>query len=296
MPLNSMTGFARETGEANGFRWAWEMKSVNGKGLDIRARIHSPADHLEIEIKRRISKEITRGSIQLSLIIEPAEGETSVCVDLDLLNAVLDASAPVSARDDVGPASLDGLLGLRGVLQISDTGEPSEEVQNALDAALLDSLGSTIRALKTARADEGRRLAEIMDALVCEIEDLVESAASCDGARLESLRAKFASKVEAMLEDKANLDGGRLEQELAQMAVKADIREELDRLRAHISGARELLASEDAIGRRLDFLSQEFNREANTLCSKSNDADMTRIGLDLKAAIDRMREQVQNIE
>ncbi len=295
MTLYSMTGFARIDGSAQGQRWTWELRSVNGKGLDVRLRLPPGLDRLEIAARERLSKRLTRGNVQVSLSVTRETAATTLRVNEEVLAAVVAAMKLVSERIDAAPPTLDGILAFKGVLETSEV-EDDEATRAALDAALLAGLDAAVEALLEARAREGAAIGAVLSRHVDEIERLTRAAADHPARRPEAIRARLAEQVETLLGAVPALDPQRLAQEAALIATRADIREELDRLDAHVAEARRLLGGGGAVGRRLDFLAQEFNRETNTLCSKANDRELTAIGLDLKAVVDQLREQIQNVE
>ncbi len=290
-----MTGFARGTGQHGPLSWAWETKSVNGRGLDIRCRLPPGMDSLEPEARRAAAERFKRGSLVLSLRSERAASESRVEINRHALDQLLALVGELEGEVGVAPPSLDGLLGIRGVVELVG-GEETPEAREGREAALIESLSATLDALLSARCEEGARIARALDGRLDEIERL--TARIADGAALmpTTLRRRFEDQLKDLLQGAPPLPEERVAQEIALLVVKFDIREEVDRLRAHVAAARELLAQGGPVGRRLDFLCQEFNREANTLCSKAGDLEVTRIGLDLKAAIDQFREQVQNVE
>ncbi len=295
MSLHSMTGFARLDGSACGQRWTWELRSVNGKGLDVRLRLPPGLDRLEIPAKTRIADRLTRGNVQVSLSLTRETATTTLKVNEEMLTAVLAAMNRIADRIDAAAPTLDGILSIKGVLESAEV-EDDETTRTALDAALLDGLTTAVDGLIAARASEGVAVARILTGHVDEIARLTAAAEACPARRPEAIRARLAEQVAALMDQVPALDPQRLHQEAVLIATRADIREELDRLVAHVAEARRLIANGGAVGRRLDFLAQEFNREANTLCSKANDRELTSIGLDLKAVVDQLREQIQNIE
>lgn len=290
--LSGMTGFARTEGQHAGWCWVWELRSVNGKGLDLRLRTPPGYDAVEAPLRDIARSAFTRGSIQAGLTIARDETSGAAAIDEARLAALIEASRPWVEAGKVAPPSFDGLLHVKGVLKGDD--EIAEDERDALHAALLESFGRAIAALKSAREDEGRALTGILSAQVAEIESLSVEAAKTASARIDTIRDRLAQRIADLVG--SDFPEERLAQEVAVLALKADVREELDRLGAHIATARDLIAEGSPAGRKLDFLSQEFNREANTLCSKSGDSDLTRIGLALKTVIDQFREQVQNVE
>ncbi|NNM72612.1 YicC/YloC family endoribonuclease [Enterovirga aerilata] len=295
MAVNSMTGFAREAGATGALSWAWELKSVNGRGLEVRVRVPPGFDAAGEDARRQIAAAFSRGQCQLTLTLAPASSSPQLRVSRDALQALLGAIAAMKLPDDIRPASLDGLLSVRGVVEIEDGGAvrgDDETLRRDLSAAP----GRLVAALAAARASEGAALHAVLQGQLAEIGRLVEAAETCPARQPDAVRARLAEQVAALLAASAALDPGRLHQEAALLATRADIREELDRLKAHVEAARELLAADGPVGRRLDFLAQEFGREANTLCSKANDVSLSRIGLELKAVVEQFREQVQNVE
>jgi uncharacterized protein (TIGR00255 family) len=295
MALSSMTGFARSHGVCGSYAWAWEIKSVNGKGLDLRLRLPSGWDAVDPTVRSRAAATLARGSIQAGLTVERTGASPSVVVNTAVLEAVLAAARQLSRRIEAAPPTLDGLLSLKGVIEISDVAE-SEEERHAAEAAAIAGFAEAIGALAEMRRHEGAALAQVLAARLNEIAALVERAERVPGRRPEAIRAKLAEQVAALLAQSDRFDPDRLHQEAILIATKADVREELDRLVAHVAQAKALIEQGGAIGRRLDFLAQELNREANTLCAKANDVELTNIGLELKAAVEQFREQVQNVE
>lgn len=294
MALSSMTGFARTSFEVDGAKFSWELRSVNARGLEIRLRLPSGLDHLETDIRTRIRDAIPRGSCHFTLARE-AEGEQSrLVLNESALAVVVTAARRLASEEGVAMPSADGLLAIPGVL-LDGGAALDEAAAERRDTAVLAELGKAIDALKRARREEGARL----EALVCDqidrIERMVAEAETVAAGAPEALRQRIRDQVALLTADASSLNADRLHQEAVLAATRADVREEIDRLHSHIAGARNLLAAGDAVGRRLDFLTQEFNREANTLCSKAFDRRLTAIGLELKAIIDQLREQVQNL-
>ncbi|QQR37851.1 YicC family protein [Devosia oryziradicis] len=289
-----MTGYARAAGAVSGASFACEVRSVNGRGLDIRLRLAPGFDALESDIRQLVGKMISRGSVTLNLSVEREGAGGDLLVNRQALATVLAAIDELSGRIPAAPPSLDGILGLKGVLEQRDR-PMSSDAEEALAAAILDGVSQALVDLVLARRHEGSQIAAILRERLDEIETLVQRAEAHPARSRETILAKLRQQVADLSAD-ITIPEERLAQEALLLATKADIREELDRLTAHIATARQLIASGGAVGRRLDFLAQEFNREANTLCSKSNAVELTAIGLDLKAAIDQLREQVQNIE
>lgn len=288
-----MTGFARAVGRHEGLEWAWEARSVNGRSLDVRCRLPAGLERLETTVRARVARHFRRGNLNLQLVLARPEGSVSLRVNRPLLDQILAIARELEGAG-LAPPRLDGLLALRGVLEAVD--EPDESQRAALDAALEQSLEEALERLGAARIAEGANLLPALTRHLDDIERLVTAAAEAGAAQPAVLKQRLRTQVEALLDAAPALPEERLAQELAILVGKADVREELDRLSAHLSQARSLLAEGQAIGRRLDFLCQEFNREANTLCSKAADLSLTQLGLDLKAAIEQLREQIQNIE
>jgi uncharacterized protein (TIGR00255 family) len=294
-PLASMTGYARAHGAVPGIAFSVELKSVNSRGLDIRARLTPGYDALEPEIRRRVTRALSRGAVTVNLNID-REGEGGrVVINQAALDAVLAAVTDISSRMNLPRPTPDGVLALKGVLEQHDAPldaaaeeQPQAAIFGAVDAALAD--------LQTARQAEGRHLREVLLGQIDEIARLRELAEAHPGRGRDAILARLKEQIADLVASGTGLSEERLAQEALLLATKADIREELDRLRAHIAAARQLIADGGPVGRKLDFLSQEFNREANTLCAKSNAVELTAIGLDLKAVIDQLREQVQNLE
>lgn len=296
--IASMTGFARSGGQRPemGLSWTWEARSVNGKGLDVRVRWPNGFDALEAPAKELVARHLTRGSVTVSLQTraDAAAGGGQVRINQALLAQLMDLARDLPLH--VQPPSFDGLLQVRGVLETVEAEEPDEEARKALEAAMLASLDQALTGLKAARHEEGARLNTILRAHLATIADLVSRAGQTASARPDAMQDRLRAALSQLLEAKVPVSEDRLAQELALIATRQDVREELDRLVAHIAQATELLDAGGPVGRRLDFLCQEFNREANTLCSKAQDTALTRIGLELKTVIDQLREQVQNVE
>jgi uncharacterized protein (TIGR00255 family) len=293
--LSSMTGYARAQGGVPGISFSVEIKTVNARGLDVRMRMTPGYDALEGEIRRRIGKALARGSVTVNLNVD-REGEGGrVVVNRQALDAVLEAIKEIGALTNSPRPTPDGILGLKGVLEQHDA-PLDPEAEEALHVAIHKAVDSALDDLRTSRRAEGVHLGEILSAQVTEIARLRDLAAQHPTQSRDAALARLKDDIADLVAANAGLSEDRLAQEALLLATKADIREELDRLGAHVKSARALLAEGGPVGRKLDFLSQEFNREANTLCSKSNAADLTAIGLDLKAVIDQFREQVQNLE
>ena len=292
--LASMTGYARAAGAVPGASFVCEVKSVNGRGLDIRLRLAPGLDALESDIRQLIGKMISRGSLTFNLTVERDGAGGDLLINRQALATVLAAIDELSGRVPAAPPRLDGILGLKGVLEQRDR-PMSVDAEEALASAILDGASQALVDLVLARRQEGNQIAAVLLDRLDEIEALVQRAEFHPARSRDVILAKLRQQVAEIAADIA-MSEDRLAQEALLLATKADIREELDRLTAHVASARQLIRGGGAVGRRLDFLAQEFNREANTLCSKSNAVELTAIGLDLKAAIDQLREQVQNIE
>ena len=293
--IASMTGFARVDGEEDGLAWTWEIKSVNGKSLDVRCRLAPGFDALELPLRGLIGETLRRGSVTATLSLTRRAAVAPVRVNRAALQQVLELVRDLGPSIHASPPSIEGLLALKGVLETGDE-EVDPAARERQNAALLAGCRRALDALLRMRANEGMRLAAVLAERLDEIAALVSVAEQCAAAQPAAIRTRLANLLSALRDVVPALPEERLAQEAALLVAKADVREELDRLKAHLLAARELLVEGAAVGRRFDFLCQEFNREANTLCSKSADLELTRIGLALKAAIEQLREQVQNIE
>lgn len=294
--LHSMTAFASRTGADANCSWVLELRGVNAKGLDIRLRLPDQMSALEKAIRERLQKRFARGNISVSLRLEQAAGATSVRIDEDMVEAYIAAAMKVRTIAKtkglkLKPSKPTDVLSLRGVISSNEL----DLADIPTDPILVD-VDSAVDAFADMRATEGAELARVMTQQLNQIEALVTDATGLTQARKEEQAAKLRENLAFMLKDLADANPDRIAQELALLVVKSDITEELDRLGAHISAARELLKTKGPVGRKLDFLMQEFNREANTLCAKAQSAKLTQVGLDLKTLIDQMREQVQNVE
>jgi uncharacterized protein (TIGR00255 family) len=295
MALSSMTGFARGHGVCGSYAWGWEIKSVNGKGLDVRLRLPPGWDAIEAGLRSRAAESLARGSIQASLTVERNGVAPAVQVNAAVVDALVAAARQLARRIEASPPTLDGLLGLKGVIEIGEASESEEERRNA-EEAVKAGFAEAIAALGDMRRHEGAALARVLESRLGEIAALTQRAELVPGRRPEAIRARLAEQVAALLAQSERFDPDRLHQEAILIATKADVREELDRLAAHVAQAKALIEQGGPIGRRLDFLAQELNREANTLCAKANDLELTNIGMELKAAVEQFREQVQNVE
>jgi uncharacterized protein (TIGR00255 family) len=295
MPLHSMTGFARADGSTAGYRWTWELRSVNGKGLDVRARLPAGFERLDPSTRERFATRLTRGNIQSTLTVVGEASATRVKINQEVLDEVLAAMRRVSQQIDAAPPTLDGILSIRGVVEMTES-EIDDATRARLDEEILATLERALDDLVAARAREGEAIATVLKSRLAEITRLARAAEASPALTPQAIRNRIAQQVAALLDEAPALDPDRLHQEAVLLATKADIREEIDRLDAHVAAAGDLLEQGGAVGRRLDFLAQEFGRETNTLCAKSNDRALTAIGLELKAVVDQLREQVQNLE
>ena len=290
-----MTGFARIDGAEDGFNWVWELRSVNSRSLDVRLRLPNGMDHIETGIRNTISERVSRGNISVSLTIQKPPRRQEVLINSEVLKQILDISTKLSEDHNVSPPNVDGLLAIRGVLEVRDE-EESEQQRKQLETAVFETLTKAMDELIENRSAEGERLAVGINRHLDDIDALIIEASSIDEAQPGVIVKRMREQINSLANELPALTEERLAQEAAILAVKGDIREELDRLSAHVEGGRELIKAGSPVGRKLDFLCQEFNREANTVCSKSSALNLTRVGLQLKAAIERLREQIQNIE
>jgi uncharacterized protein (TIGR00255 family) len=296
MTIQSMTGFARAAGQDDCYSWTWEGRSVNSKGLDVRCRVPNEYEAVEQAAKVFASKRFKRGNVTFGLTMDRLEqGVTSYRINRDLLDQVLVLHAELTG--DISPdlPSIEGLLSIRGMLETVGESE-SEDALAVRIAAMIESGKDMLNALAISRGAEGQKLGALQMAHLATLSDLVDAATASAASQPEAIRARLQAMVTELVDADTRLPEDRLAQEAAMLAGKADVREEIDRLRVHVSTARDLMAEEVAVGRRLDFLCQELNREANTLCSKSADVELTQIGLNMKATIEQFREQVQNVE
>jgi uncharacterized protein (TIGR00255 family) len=295
MPLASMTAFARADGSSGGVRWTWEMRSVNGKGLELRLRLPPGYEQLEPRIRERCARRLTRGSVQATLTFESDAPAQRFRINEAVLAEVMAAMERIGSRLPVQPPSLDGILSIRGVVENGED-ERDPEAEAALQEDVLAGLDRALADLVAMREGEGAAIGSVLATRVDEIARLAGEAEASPARTPAAIRARLAEQVAGLLDAAPALDPDRLHQEAVLLATKADIREELDRLAAHVTAARALLGEGGPVGRRLDFLAQEFNREVNTLCAKANDRSLTAIGLALKAVVDQLREQIQNLE
>ena len=294
MALKSMTGFARADGHQGQASFSWEARSVNGRNLDLRFRLPSGLDGLEVKARALCQERLSRGNCTINLSVKREAGEMEIRLNEAALQQAVALGERARSLTNMAPPQLDTLLALRGVVEVAEN-EESEEARAHFSEVLMAGLAAALEGLVEARRQEGARLADVIGNQLNEIAALVEKAANAAARQPDLLKARFAEQLGRLM-DGAALDPDRLHQEAVLLAAKADIQEELDRLRAHLAAAQELLAAREPVGRKFDFLSQEFNREANTICSKAADIEISRIGLELKTVIDQLREQIQNIE
>jgi uncharacterized protein (TIGR00255 family) len=295
MALSSMTGFARSHGTSGPYAFEWELKSVNAKGFDLRLRLPQGWDELDAHAKKRAGEALARGTVYANLNVKRANATSTVRINEDVLNAVLKVAGQLAGKIDAVAPSVDGLLGIKGVIEMVEP-ENNEDEDKAAKTAAAKAFDEALDNLVAMRRREGISLGQILAQRLDEIEGLAQKAEAAPGRKPEAVRARLAEQVAALLETTDRFDADRLSQEALMIAAKADIREELDRIASHLSQARELIGKGGPIGRRLDFLAQEFHREVNTTCSKSNDLELTNTGLEMKSVVEQFREQVQNLE
>jgi uncharacterized protein (TIGR00255 family) len=295
MTLKSMTGFARSDGVHGDSNWYWEARSVNGRSLDVRLRLPPGFEGLEIGARSLCQEKLARGNCTINLWVKRENGQMEIRLNEVALAQAVEVARRAQGLTDLKAARLDTLLAMRGVVETVEA-EQTEAHRAELDKALIAGLAAALDQLVRGRTAEGARLQGVIEKQLVTIGHLVERAASAAARKPEAIAARLKEQVARLTEGSSDLDAERLHQEALLLAAKADIQEELDRLRAHLSAANELIASDQPVGRQFDFLTQEFNREANTICSKAADIEVSRIGLELKTVIDQLREQVQNIE
>ncbi|MGB7256826.1 MAG: YicC/YloC family endoribonuclease [Pseudolabrys sp.] len=295
MALSSMTGFARRHGVVGAYAWAWELKSVNAKGLDLRLRLPTGWDAIEAPVRARGTAKLARGTVYANLTAERKGVTSTVKINEPVLAAVVATVNDLAKRVQAAPPTLDGILSLKGVIEVTEESE-GEEDRRAAEEAIAAGFDTALGELLAMRQEEGAALGRVLAARLDEIAKLSARAEAAPGRKPEAIKARLAEQVTTLLAASQRFDSDRLHQEAILLAAKADIREELDRLAAHVAQARRLLADGGAVGRRLDFLAQELNRESNTLTAKANDVELTNIGLELKSVVEQFREQVQNIE
>lgn len=295
MPLSSMTGFARSHGASGPYVFEWELKSVNAKGFDLRMRLPPGWDDLEASAKKRAGELLSRGTVYANLNVKRANAISTVRINEEVLASIVKVAGVLAGKIDAVAPSIDGLLAIKGVIEVvePESNEAEDQVAKAAAAAAFEqALGDLVKM----RQREGVTLGQILSQRMDEIEKLAKKAEAAPGRKPEAIRARLAEQIAALLEASERFDSDRLNQEAIMIAAKADIREELDRIASHISQAREMIGKGGPVGRRLDFLAQEFNREVNTCCSKSNDIELTNTGLEMKSVVEQFREQVQNLE
>lgn len=295
MTLRSMTGFARAEGTAAGYRWTWEIRSVNGKGLDIRTRLPAGFERLDGAVRENCAKRLVRGNVQSTLSIVSDATSGRLQINREVLADVMATMKEIAGNIDAQPPTLDGILSIRGVVEATEN-EIDDSSRATLDAEIIASLDRALADLVAMRTREGEAIGVVLGERIVEIERLVREAEASPARTPEAIRARLAEQVASLLDAAPALDPDRLHQEAVLLAAKADVREEIDRLDAHVAAATDLLAKGSPAGRRLDFLAQEFARETNTLCAKSNDRTLTATGLELKAVVEQLREQIQNLE
>jgi uncharacterized protein (TIGR00255 family) len=295
MALSSMTGFARSHGASGPYVFEWELKSVNAKGFDLRLRLPPGWDELEALAKKRAAEQLSRGTVYANLNVKRANALSSVRINEAVLDGVIKVATQLAGKIDAVAPSIDGLLAIKGVIELVEP-ESDEEEDKAAKAAAVAAFDEALTGLVAMRQREGTSLGEILSQRMAEIEALAKKAEMAPGRKPEAIRVRLAEQIAALLETSDRFDADRLNQEALLIAAKADIREELDRIASHVAQTRELIGKGGPIGRRLDFLAQEFHREVNTCCSKSNDIELTNTGLEMKNVVEQFREQVQNLE
>jgi uncharacterized protein (TIGR00255 family) len=295
MVLSSMTGFARSHGAIGPYTFEWELKSVNAKGLDLRVRLPSGWDELEAFAKKRVNEVLSRGTIYANFNVKRVNALSTVRVNEDVLASIVRVAGALASKIDAVAPSIDGLLSIKGVLEVVEPENDEAEDKAAKDAAAA-AFDEALAHLVDMRRREGAALGQILSQRMDEIEQLAKKAEAAPGRKPDAIKARLADQIATLLGTSDRFDSDRLNQEALLIAAKADIREELDRIASHVAQAREMIAKGGSVGRRLDFLAQEFNREVNTCCSKSNDIELTNTGLEMKNVVEQFREQVQNLE
>lgn len=290
-----MTGFARSKGLLGPTAWSFEVRSVNGRGLDVRVRLPPGYEELEPLIRTASAAQLHRGSVSVLMQVEAQKLESEIRINRDVLDQILVATEALEKSTGRERVRLDSLLGLKGVLEVVEPSE-NEAARAARISEMLKTYETALESLVANRAAEGARLADILRKQIDEIERLMRIVETSPSRTTDAVAARLSEQIARLVGTSDNLDPQRLHQEAVLIATRADVEEEISRLAAHIAAARELLDDKGSVGRKLDFLAQEFHRETNTLCSKSNDIEITRAGLAMKVIIDQMREQVQNIE
>jgi uncharacterized protein (TIGR00255 family) len=295
MALSSMTGFARSHGTSGPYAFEWELKSVNAKGFDFRMRLPPGWDDVELTARKRATELLSRGTVYANLTVKRSSAASTIRVNPDVLNAVVKIATELAGRIDAVAPSIDGLMAMKGVIEVAEP-EADEAEDQAARVAVSAAFEQALASLVEMRKREGATLGDILTQRLNEIERLAAKAEAAPGRKPEAIRARLAEQIATLLDASDRFDSDRLTQEALMIATRADIREELDRIASHVSQARDLIGKGGPVGRRLDFLSQEFNREVNTCCSKSNDLELTNTGLELKNVVEQFREQVQNLE
>jgi uncharacterized protein (TIGR00255 family) len=295
MALSSMTGFARSHGASGPYTFEWELKSVNAKGFDLRMRMPPGWDELEAFAKKRAGEVLSRGTVYANLNVKRANTASTIRINEDVLNSIVRVAGELASKIDAVAPSIDGLLGIKGVIEVVEP-ESDEAEDKAAKAAAAAAFEQALADLVAMRQREGVTLGQILSQRMEEVERLAKRAEAAPGRKPEAIKARLAEQIATLLESSDRFDADRLNQEAILIAAKADIREELDRIASHISQTREMIGKGGPVGRRLDFLAQEFNREVNTCCSKSNDLELTNTGLEMKNVVEQFREQVQNLE
>lgn len=295
MALSSMTGFARSHGTSGPYAFEWELKSVNAKGFDFRMRLPPGWDDVELAARKRATELLSRGTVYANLTVKRSSAASTVRVNPDVLNAVVKIATDLAGKIDAVAPSIDGLMSIKGVIEVAEP-EADEAEDQAARVAVSAAFEQALTSLVDMRKREGATLGAVLEQRMSEIETLAAKAEASPGRKPEAIRARLAEQIATLLAASDRFDSDRLTQEALMIATRADIREELDRIASHVSQARDLLGKGGPVGRRLDFLAQEFNREVNTCCSKSNDLELTNTGLELKNIVEQFREQVQNLE
>jgi uncharacterized protein (TIGR00255 family) len=295
MALSSMTGFARSHGTSGPYAFEWELKSVNAKGFDLRMRLPPGWDDIEVSAKKRVSEVLSRGTVYANLNVKRSNAVSTVRINEGVLASIIKVAGVLAGKIDAVAPSIDGLLAIKGVVEVVEP-EADEAEDLAAKAAVAAAFEQALVNLVEMRRREGAALGQVLSQRMDEIEHLASKAEAAPGRKPDAIRARLGEQVAALLESSDRFDPDRLNQEAILIAARADIREELDRIASHIAQAREMIGKGGSIGRRLDFLAQEFNREVNTCCSKSNDIELTNTGLEMKNVVEQFREQVQNLE
>jgi uncharacterized protein (TIGR00255 family) len=295
MALSSMTGFARSNGASGPYAFEWELKSVNAKGFDLRMRLPPGWDELEAFAKKRAGEVLSRGTVYANLSVKRTNAASTVRINEEVLASIVRVAGVLAGKIDAVAPSIDGLLAIKGVIEIVEP-ESDEAEDKAAKAAAVAAFEQALADLVEMRQREGVMLGQVLSQRMDEIERLAQKAEAAPGRKPDAIRARLAEQIAALVESTDRFDPDRLNQEALLIAAKADIREELDRIASHIAQAREMIAKGGPVGRRLDFLAQEFHREVNTCCSKANDLELTNTGLAMKNVVEQFREQVQNLE